>query len=204
MWGIKLYFFCNKYLIIQDRVSFFTKLYISWNIYYVWPCYFVLNWAMKGVNFVWPLCNLDVTSMWPLFCSLFPTMPRHNLYKIQPMAMSLCKKYGINHQIKPLGTAFMDIVRSVMSGKRIISIIHISLPVHITLGLPGIQIIIANSNSSYREFSLKYQHDWCKMRSCNVPYKNVLQCTIQECPPMYRTRMSSIKSLISFGSWILI
>jgi len=43
---------------------------------------------------------------------LFPTMPRHNLYKIQPYAMALCKKHGLPYQVKTLSTAFRDIVKS--------------------------------------------------------------------------------------------
>ena len=41
---------------------------------------------------------------------LFPTMPRHNLYKIQPLIQSLCKKYNINYVVKPMGRAFLDIL----------------------------------------------------------------------------------------------
>ncbi|XP_038071960.1 acyl-CoA 6-desaturase-like isoform X2 [Patiria miniata] len=49
---------------------------------------------------------------------LFPTMPRHNLYRIAPMAKSLCKKHGIDYQLKTLGSAFVDIVTSLeKSGK---------------------------------------------------------------------------------------
>jgi fatty acid desaturase 2 (delta-6 desaturase) len=43
---------------------------------------------------------------------LFPTMPRHNLYKIQPMARSLCAKHGIPYQLKTLPEAFADVVRA--------------------------------------------------------------------------------------------
>jgi len=39
-------------------------------------------------------------------------MPRHNLYKIAPLAKSLCEKHGVRYLVKPLGTAFADIVRS--------------------------------------------------------------------------------------------
>ena len=42
----------------------------------------------------------------------FPTMPRHNLYKIAPLVKSLCEKHGIPYQVKPISTAFGDIVRS--------------------------------------------------------------------------------------------
>jgi len=37
-------------------------------------------------------------------------MPRHNLYKIQPDIMELCKKYNIPFVIKPMGRAFFDIL----------------------------------------------------------------------------------------------
>ncbi|KAE8606933.1 hypothetical protein XENTR_v10010932 [Xenopus tropicalis] len=43
---------------------------------------------------------------------LFPTMPRHNYWKAAPLVRSLCKKYGIEYQSKPLFTAFADIVHS--------------------------------------------------------------------------------------------
>ncbi len=46
-----------------------------------------------------------------LFVSLFPMMPRHNLYKVTPLAKSLCKKHNIPYVVKPLGTAFADIIR---------------------------------------------------------------------------------------------
>lgn len=47
----------------------------------------------------------------PTLCSLFPTMPRHNLYKVAPLVKSLCAKHGIQYQVKPLLTALQDIVR---------------------------------------------------------------------------------------------
>lgn len=43
---------------------------------------------------------------------LFPTMPRHNLYKVAPLVKSLCAKHGIQYQVKPLLTALQDIIRS--------------------------------------------------------------------------------------------
>lgn len=43
---------------------------------------------------------------------LFPTMPRHNLYKIQPFARALCAKHGIPYQVKSLSGAFRDIIGS--------------------------------------------------------------------------------------------
>ncbi|NXG65967.1 FADS2 desaturase, partial [Hemiprocne comata] len=41
---------------------------------------------------------------------LFPTMPRHNLWKVKPLVKSLCAKYGVQYEEKPLGKAFVDIV----------------------------------------------------------------------------------------------
>ncbi|NXG48657.1 FADS1 desaturase, partial [Psilopogon haemacephalus] len=41
---------------------------------------------------------------------LFPTMPRHNFWKVAPLVKSLCAKHGIEYQCKPLLTAFADIV----------------------------------------------------------------------------------------------
>ncbi|XP_032894949.1 acyl-CoA 6-desaturase isoform X2 [Amblyraja radiata] len=41
---------------------------------------------------------------------LFPTMPRHNYYKIAPLVKSLCDKHGLSYQVKPLSQGFKDIV----------------------------------------------------------------------------------------------
>lgn len=46
----------------------------------------------------------------PFFSSLFPMMPRHNLYKIQADVMELCRKHQIPYIVKPLGKAFLDIL----------------------------------------------------------------------------------------------
>nr|ARR97144.1 delta-5 fatty acid desaturase 2 protein [Haliotis discus discus] len=43
---------------------------------------------------------------------LFPTMPRHNLHKMSALVRSVCEKHNIPYKIKPLGTAFADIVRT--------------------------------------------------------------------------------------------
>ncbi|XP_053138756.1 acyl-CoA (8-3)-desaturase-like isoform X2 [Hemicordylus capensis] len=43
---------------------------------------------------------------------LFPTMPRHNYWKVAPLVKSLCAKHGLNYQSKPLLTAFADILCS--------------------------------------------------------------------------------------------
>nr|XP_034979304.1 acyl-CoA (8-3)-desaturase-like [Zootoca vivipara] len=46
---------------------------------------------------------------------LFPTMPRHNYWKVAPLVKSLCAKHGIEYQCKPLLTAFADILHSLKS-----------------------------------------------------------------------------------------
>nr|XP_033784539.1 acyl-CoA 6-desaturase [Geotrypetes seraphini] len=43
---------------------------------------------------------------------LFPTMPRHNYHKIAPLVKSLCSKYDVNYEEKPILKAFKDIVTS--------------------------------------------------------------------------------------------
>ncbi|XP_054827488.1 acyl-CoA (8-3)-desaturase-like [Eublepharis macularius] len=43
---------------------------------------------------------------------LFPTMPRHNYWKVAPLVKSLCAKHGIQYQCKSLLTGFADIVHS--------------------------------------------------------------------------------------------
>ncbi|XP_026538382.1 fatty acid desaturase 1-like isoform X1 [Notechis scutatus] len=49
---------------------------------------------------------------------LFPTMPRHNYYKVVPLVKSLCAKHNIKYECKPMLTAFADIVRTLKeSGK---------------------------------------------------------------------------------------
>ncbi|CAM5119957.1 unnamed protein product [Eretmochelys imbricata] len=43
---------------------------------------------------------------------LFPTMPRHNYWKVAPLVKSLCAKHSIEYHCKPLLTGFADIVHS--------------------------------------------------------------------------------------------
>nr|WPT09940.1 front end desaturase B [Namalycastis rhodochorde] len=43
---------------------------------------------------------------------MFPTMPRHNYHKVQPLVKSLCKKHNLPYIEKPMITAFADIVSS--------------------------------------------------------------------------------------------
>nr|XP_054750545.1 acyl-CoA 6-desaturase-like [Lytechinus pictus] len=66
-------------------------------------------------------CNLDSSPFIDWFTGhlnfqiehhLFPTMPRHNLSKIQSQVESLCKKYDIPYIKKPFWTAMIDILRS--------------------------------------------------------------------------------------------
>ena len=39
-------------------------------------------------------------------------MPRHSFKSVQPYVMEFCKKHGLDYQLKPIWTAFADIVRS--------------------------------------------------------------------------------------------
>ncbi|XP_064598052.1 acyl-CoA (8-3)-desaturase-like [Liolophura sinensis] len=50
---------------------------------------------------------------------LFPTMPRHNYHKVAPLVQSLCKKYNLDYQSKPMLTAFADIIRSLRKSGQI-------------------------------------------------------------------------------------
>ncbi|XP_076972356.1 fatty acid desaturase 2-like protein FADS2B [Tamandua tetradactyla] len=43
---------------------------------------------------------------------LFPTMPRHNYYKVAPLVRSLCEKHGLQYVNKSLLKAFGDITRA--------------------------------------------------------------------------------------------
>ncbi|CAF4565090.1 unnamed protein product [Rotaria magnacalcarata] len=45
-------------------------------------------------------------------------MPRHNLYKIQPDVLELCRKYNIEYLSKPMGRAFLDILTSLEKSGR--------------------------------------------------------------------------------------
>lgn len=45
------------------------------------------------------------------YCSLFPTMPRHNYWKAAPLVKALCDKHGIEYKSKTLLTAFVDILQ---------------------------------------------------------------------------------------------
>jgi len=54
---------------------------------------------------------LLLEEMFILSFSLFPQMPRHNYYKVAPLVNSLCTKHGVEYKVKPLLTAFKDIVR---------------------------------------------------------------------------------------------
>lgn len=49
---------------------------------------------------------------------LFPMMPRHNLYKIQPEVKEICRKYDIPYVVKPMGRAFLDILTSLEKSGR--------------------------------------------------------------------------------------
>ncbi|XP_070622878.1 acyl-CoA (8-3)-desaturase-like isoform X2 [Erythrolamprus reginae] len=50
---------------------------------------------------------------------LFPTMPRHNFWKVTPLVKSMCAKHGIEYRSKPLSTAFADIVSSLKAAGEI-------------------------------------------------------------------------------------
>nr|AGR45587.1 fatty acyl desaturase [Clarias macrocephalus x Clarias gariepinus] len=43
---------------------------------------------------------------------VFPTMPRHNLVRVAPQLRELCKKYGVQYQVKGLLEAMSDIIGS--------------------------------------------------------------------------------------------
>lgn len=50
---------------------------------------------------------------------LFPTMPRHNYWKVAPLVKSLCKKHNLEYQNKHLWTALVDIVKSLKTSGQI-------------------------------------------------------------------------------------
>ncbi|XP_072180684.1 acyl-CoA 6-desaturase-like [Diadema setosum] len=50
---------------------------------------------------------------------LFPTMPRHNLFRISPYVKSLCKKHNVEYKTKTLLEGFADIIRSLKTSGQI-------------------------------------------------------------------------------------
>jgi len=50
---------------------------------------------------------------------LFPTMPRHNYYKVAPQVQKLCQKYNLLYENKSLSGAFADIVSSLKKSGRL-------------------------------------------------------------------------------------
>ena len=71
-----------------------------------------LRWAQ---SFCWLCHKAAHISKNVIFCSLFPTMPRHNFHKVKPLVESLCKKHGVKYREKTLLGAFGDIVRYMFS-----------------------------------------------------------------------------------------
>ncbi|XP_041516811.1 acyl-CoA (8-3)-desaturase isoform X1 [Microtus oregoni] len=77
-----------------------------------------VDWVSTQVQ---ATCNVEQSAFNDWFCGhlnfqiehhLFPTMPRHNYYKVAPLVQSLCTKHGIEYKTKPLLSAFADIVYS--------------------------------------------------------------------------------------------
>ena len=60
------------------------------------------------ISFASPLISCSFPLPLP---SLFPTMPRHNFYAATPYIKQFCNKYGLEYNLKPVFTAFADIVR---------------------------------------------------------------------------------------------
>ncbi|XP_069108209.1 acyl-CoA 6-desaturase-like [Argopecten irradians] len=76
-----------------------------------------LHWVKLQIN---ATCNVQKSAFNDWFTGhlnfqiehhLFPSMPRHNLYKVAPLVKALCKKHDIKYEVKPLSTAFGDVVR---------------------------------------------------------------------------------------------
>ncbi|KAF7245349.1 Acyl-CoA (8-3)-desaturase [Varanus komodoensis] len=123
----------HKYF-IREYLCHFAMEFAVMLLYYVRICilyiplmgfksfmaYFWLARLLESTWFIWisqmnhiPMNidydqNLDWVSAQ---VSLFPTMPRHNYWKVAPLVKSLCAKHGVKYQCKPLLTAFADILR---------------------------------------------------------------------------------------------
>ncbi|NWU67511.1 FADS2 desaturase, partial [Pterocles burchelli] len=77
------------------------------------------DWLSSGGTGLAATCNIEQSLFNDWFTGgvnfqiehhLFPTMPRHNFWKVKPLVKSLCAKYGVQYEEKPLGKAFVDIV----------------------------------------------------------------------------------------------
>uniref|UniRef100_A0A8C0FV01 Fatty acid desaturase domain-containing protein n=1 Tax=Bubo bubo TaxID=30461 RepID=A0A8C0FV01_BUBBB len=110
------YFFISEYL--HSPSSWFVWVsqmnHIPMDIYYDKN----LDWVSTQLQ---ATCNVEQSLFNDWFTGhlnfqiehhLFPTMPRHNYWKVAPLVKSLCAKHGIEYQCKPLLTAFADIVHS--------------------------------------------------------------------------------------------
>lgn len=66
---------------------------------------------------------------WQIEHHLFPTMPRHNFYKVAPAIRALCTKHGLKYECKTLYGAFADIVESLRkSGELWLEAYHLDMP----------------------------------------------------------------------------
>jgi len=82
----------------------------------------VLSVAIVATVYLLPSCD----SMLCVFgSSLFPTMPRHNFVKVQPLVKSLLKKHNIEYIEKSLFDGMADIARSA-SIKKNVSLVYSS------------------------------------------------------------------------------
>jgi len=113
VWQITVNAFCRLWISCDFATDFFQKhLQCSFGTllhFYLYSCLFFCSCSMRcWGNWTTPI---DMNACYVLVCSLFPTMPRHNLYKIQPQVKALCAKYNIPYKLKSLSEAFADIVR---------------------------------------------------------------------------------------------
>uniref|UniRef100_A0A8C6V7A6 Fatty acid desaturase domain-containing protein n=1 Tax=Naja naja TaxID=35670 RepID=A0A8C6V7A6_NAJNA len=120
--SVPFFAFMFLHAFLLDMASWFTIWYFgkSW-------VPFLIGVAMFTVTQLSATCNVGESLFNDWFTGhlnfqiehhLFPTMPRHNYYKVVPLMKSLCAKHNIKYECKPLLSAFADVVRSLKeSGK---------------------------------------------------------------------------------------
>ncbi|KAG8147788.1 hypothetical protein E2320_000138, partial [Naja naja] len=90
----KLFFLHSQYVWTKTCLSLFSQLQATCNVNQS----FFNDWVTGHLNF-------------QIEHHLFPTMPRHNFWKVSPLVKSMCVKHGIEYQSKPLFIGFTDIVQ---------------------------------------------------------------------------------------------
>ncbi|KAM7165025.1 acyl-CoA (8-3)-desaturase-like [Macrochelys suwanniensis] len=114
---------------VKSLLGFYLLIRVLESIWFVWESQMShipmnidydknLDWFSTQLQ---ATCNVDQSLFNDWFTGhlnfhiehhLFPTMPRHNYWKVAPLVKSLCAKHDIDYHCKPLLTAFADVVHT--------------------------------------------------------------------------------------------